>query len=152
MYLYHVFDTQIKKWECKHCRHPENMALYLGDQIRFLHLLNWGTKSSLSTIPHYYMLLWCQNMSTPEKQGFDHININKKIDLVHRIPLFLKDLGPTQAANGHTVAGEDEELVESNAGGARQFGIDLMGHTILGYIKHGSLRLYIYNLIYIYYT
>ena len=78
MYLYHVFDTQIKKWECKHCRHPENMALYLGDQIRFLHLLNWGTKSSLSTIPHYFMLLWCQNMSTPEKQGFDHININKK--------------------------------------------------------------------------
>jgi len=45
---------------------------------------------------------------------------------------FLKDLGPTQAANGHSVAGEDEELVESNAGGARQFGIDLMGHTILG--------------------
>ena len=77
---------------CKHCRHPENMALYLGDQIRFLHLLNWGTKSSLSTIPHYFMLLWCQNMSTPEKQGFDHINI-KKIELVDRIPLFSQTFG-----------------------------------------------------------
>ena len=77
------------------------------------------------------MLLWYQNMSTPEKQGFDHINIKTTIELVDRIPrLFLKHFGlgfkgpkarsalpVPQAANGHTVAGEDEELVESNAGG-----------------------------------